>query len=360
MASWTRLDQSFALGSEEQALEAAIPEPSMESHFEHVFRGLADLQLDPRPGKIFAFSSPSDWKTMPLFVTTQDIPTNLGLKADKPVTPTFKQRTGFLNLPAELRNDIYYLAVLNEAPIPACIRSVLRPKSVKATGAVTRRRVMLEPAIAFTCRQVRTEVLPIYYAENIFRPWPCGSTLTKDWINDMLLWHSRSVATCDISHTEIILKCWPADRGYHRVRVRFSRSRDGELSIRPLESDAEAYNGEKLCFRNLESLCEQYAEGHGHGDLETEMLALTVHFVQWLDRQWEDGYYSPWAICPHCDGRIFQDGVEVMRERGEIADTWHGFMHRYDCDASVSRLGKRSSDGFHVTQDDTDAYWWFD
>ncbi|KAK4544940.1 hypothetical protein LTR36_003845 [Oleoguttula mirabilis] len=67
-------------------------------------------------------------------------------------SPRTKQ-TSFLDLPAELRNDIYHLALTHD------------------TVTVTDR--LIEPALLSTTRQIRRETLPIFYGANTFEaPYP--------------------------------------------------------------------------------------------------------------------------------------------------------------------------------------------
>ena len=55
------------------------------------------------------------------------------------------------SLPAELRNRIYRLALINDKPLN-----------------ITSKKTNQEPALLATNRQIRAEALKIYYAENIF------------------------------------------------------------------------------------------------------------------------------------------------------------------------------------------------
>jgi hypothetical protein len=61
-------------------------------------------------------------------------------------------KTSFLSLPAELRNEIYAVALDERGPIR--IRTTLP--------------YLLEPALLATNRQVRSEAVGIWYGENVF------------------------------------------------------------------------------------------------------------------------------------------------------------------------------------------------
>jgi hypothetical protein len=62
-----------------------------------------------------------------------------------------------LDLPAELRNRIYHFAVVNEKPI-----DIIHHKRWRRAEALQ------QPALASTCKQLRKEVLPIFYGGNSF------------------------------------------------------------------------------------------------------------------------------------------------------------------------------------------------
>ena len=62
-----------------------------------------------------------------------------------------------LRLPAELRNRIYHLAVVNEKPL-----DIVHHKRYR------RAKAPQQPALASTSKQLREEVLPIFYGGNSF------------------------------------------------------------------------------------------------------------------------------------------------------------------------------------------------
>ena len=85
--------------------------------------------------------------------------------------------TGLLDLPAELRNLIYHFAVVNEKPIKI-IQDEWRGEA----------EAPKQPALAMTCKQIRDEVLPVFYGANTFVYDPAGDIVqscqrvTESWI----------------------------------------------------------------------------------------------------------------------------------------------------------------------------------
>lgn len=70
-----------------------------------------------------------------------------------------QQPSAFERLPAELRNRIYHLALVEDEPIEVTdnFGLILKPYAPSHQPALTR-----------TSRQIRSETLPIYYGENAF------------------------------------------------------------------------------------------------------------------------------------------------------------------------------------------------
>ncbi|KAF2164864.1 hypothetical protein M409DRAFT_24769 [Zasmidium cellare ATCC 36951] len=71
-------------------------------------------------------------------------------------------KTCFLDLPVEIRNSVYTLALVNDKD----------PNGYDPEITYTRRWIP-EPALLRACRQIRDEALPVFYGANIFQ---CLST----------------------------------------------------------------------------------------------------------------------------------------------------------------------------------------
>ncbi|KXT08509.1 hypothetical protein AC579_9220 [Pseudocercospora musae] len=85
------------------------------------------------------------------------------------------QRAPFLNLPAELRNDIYRLTLIGEGPI-----NLMDGNLFNGPG---------EPALLAVCKQTREEAIRIWYEENAFEYEETSMafgrfdwTLLADWL----------------------------------------------------------------------------------------------------------------------------------------------------------------------------------
>lgn len=98
-----------------------------------------------------------------------------------PQTITPPQRnldSAFLRLPAELRNSIYELVVVWEAPIR--VKALGTPDSPSHVPTL-----VVQPELARTCRAIRREVLPIFYGMNNFLIGVyglCDTFLAEDWL----------------------------------------------------------------------------------------------------------------------------------------------------------------------------------
>lgn len=78
---------------------------------------------------------------------------------DEPVT---SPSINFFSVPAELRNQIYELVVVNSEHIPIEIKL----KAEHDVDGTNDER--LQPSLSRVCRQLHNEVLPIYYGKNSF------------------------------------------------------------------------------------------------------------------------------------------------------------------------------------------------
>lgn len=86
-------------------------------------------------------------------------------------TPEPPRRAELLNLPVELRLMIYHYVVVSPKPLTAAKCSDERPIFTEYGGVVERmvsRRLPAEPALSMTSRQIRDEVLPLFYDKNVF------------------------------------------------------------------------------------------------------------------------------------------------------------------------------------------------
>lgn len=75
-----------------------------------------------------------------------------------------RDSTCFLDLPAEIRNVIYEQSIIESKPINICQCDF---------------RLQV-PSLLMTSRQIRTEVLPLYYSLNTFKA--CTSACTDKWL----------------------------------------------------------------------------------------------------------------------------------------------------------------------------------
>lgn len=74
---------------------------------------------------------------------------------------TQRSRCSLLDLPAELRNQIYQLAVVEKKPITVTQR-------IPHTFTTYYLKPPERPALAQTCKQLQQEVLPVFFGQNTF------------------------------------------------------------------------------------------------------------------------------------------------------------------------------------------------
>ncbi|CAK4030385.1 Hypothetical predicted protein [Lecanosticta acicola] len=88
-----------------------------------------------------------------------------------PSTPSARKialpKTSFLNLPAELRNEVYRLSLIGDTPIPIRFKAPCVP----------------QPSLSMANKQIRTECLSIFYGENVF--WTTQAFTVDAWFMHM-------------------------------------------------------------------------------------------------------------------------------------------------------------------------------
>ncbi|KAK4503289.1 hypothetical protein PRZ48_006717 [Zasmidium cellare] len=101
----------------------------------------------------------------------RDAPQPLEVTVDDTIT-----ESRFMNLPPELRNRIYEFAVIDSKPI-----DLVEPDPTRKSRC-RRSNKTVQPPLTLVCRQLRHEVLPIFYALNTFKVTVCANTAYfDDW-----------------------------------------------------------------------------------------------------------------------------------------------------------------------------------
>ncbi|KAK3715088.1 hypothetical protein LTR37_007298 [Vermiconidia calcicola] len=146
------------------------------------------------------------------------------------------------SLPGELRNTIYRYAVIEDSPV---IAANLVDKQAKSWRSH-------QPALSLTCKQIRDEVLPIYYSENAFtfRRTPEDTYKDDDYLHNAIAWLRSTGKYCAL---------------VQRVGVTFaatSKGKDGnvqrkESSITATVSNLQILSTTKYHFsQNLNPPCK--------------------------------------------------------------------------------------------------------
>ncbi|KAK5714793.1 hypothetical protein LTR17_017040 [Elasticomyces elasticus] len=145
-------------------------------------------------------------------------------------------RCYLLELPPELRNSIFELTVISPQPFPAQLlqRSLIR---ILSPGTKWISKVLPEvPEIARTSRQIRDEVLPVFYNSNTFAINQNDFPISRG----VMLWWSRFAkgeAPKHIANVEYAFK-WRNREEYSRSVIRVHRNAAREVQV-AVQGDAE-------------------------------------------------------------------------------------------------------------------------
>ena len=141
------------------------PRPQPE-HFV-IKQRLTTIQVSIRPHSLHSprpQSAPHSKHTISsdtMLKTFQEMTLNSASLKRKIEQPALSKVPPFLRLPAELRNRIYELTVVDLSRVISVVDDFPYRKNIKAEVA--------QPPITKVCRQLRTESLPVFYGANVFK-----------------------------------------------------------------------------------------------------------------------------------------------------------------------------------------------
>lgn len=209
----------------------------------------------------------------------------------------------FLGLPGELRNTIYDL-IIERRSVNTIIVTIPNGKT-----PATLRLSPLHPSLAKTCRQVRNEVLSIFYGDQIFTIEPIhisrsGAYPAPPWIPSAILTIQPS-----LSYLRSIKFHLLDEYGNTKVEVHASISAEGRLEC----PDNEYY--EEICYCRFQR-CARDVERGVIGWREDPML---VRFVRAWDLELPGGRTGRYSHCGFCgkDNAYLSLWKPDWDERGE-------------------------------------------
>ncbi|KAK5732094.1 hypothetical protein LTR17_010802 [Elasticomyces elasticus] len=94
-------------------------------------------------------------------------------------------RCRLLELPQELQDVIYELVAIHQSPIKVCQPFCRHYANGHCSSATQDWRKRVQPALLQTCSSIRSNVLPIYYKQNIYEICCCGGDVRggETWLN---------------------------------------------------------------------------------------------------------------------------------------------------------------------------------
>jgi hypothetical protein len=143
-----------------------------------------------------------------------------------------------LNLPGEIRNQIYRAVCVSSEPIVAQFRPIIKPKRGRGSRAKlfeTTKRFPREPALAIVSRQLMREVLSIFYSENTFIFRRSDDERFKDLIMTharmMRKWTPRNQLVDSLRSIEVHFTVHPMTGAKQMIVYTFRRFADGSLQV---------------------------------------------------------------------------------------------------------------------------------
>ena len=208
-----------------------------------------------------------------------------------------------LNLPGEIRNQIYRLVCVHSEPIVAQFRPIIKPRA--GVNNDTSRRFPFVPAVAMTCRQLQKEVLSMFYGENkfVFRQSEKQKLkhLAMTRPDMMEKWSPKFGFADALTHVELQFNAKSIFVSKISLNYTFRKLSDGQMRV--------STNSHELhyctCFDTflLWDLQEKLEAKISPGDLISEARAFVISRAQQLrsdESMTQDG--AGFTLCKHkCD-----------------------------------------------------------
>lgn len=226
-----------------------------------------------------------------------------------------------MSLPPELRNAIWSLLAVHDEAIEAQLRPIRpckRPKELR--GAIIR-RFPLEPVVASVSRQVRREVLSIFYGDNhfIFQKNAChmynGRFMTDPAV--MQLWKPRQDIARHLTSMDLRFSAVP--RSFRSMTIAYSLSRQAENTI-TIDVKVEKTIGKNVAAHSQPCICAEQdiasmvKEGRMEVDLMEMAIALTKlrRSVLFEGNEWKRGKVSTHIFAERTCGKCKRDTFETV------------------------------------------------
>ena len=179
---------------------------------------------------------------------------------------TPKPSRGLLDLPPELRDQIYEYLVLKQRNTITMLPNYGSFQSPVSAA---------QPAICCVNRQIRAETLPMFYSNNLFLAEVSDSTdlaIAKNWlvvIGDENIRHLRRLALC--GHTKVLFRAMTCRLW---IRVVFDL-KDGTLGIEGNEAKVDEHSHVVKDAKELKAAYQKMVflrQGKGFDSFTLEML----------------------------------------------------------------------------------------
>jgi hypothetical protein len=226
-----------------------------------------------------------------------------------------------MDLPAEVRNEIWTLLSIQQDPIEAQLRQI-QPGKVLKGGKIITRRFPQEPAISAVSRQIRMEVLSLFYGLNRFVFEKSSSSILKDLsmtnLKVIKAWMPCPNVSRFLTHIDLRFEAtMPAPGGTFTIVYRLTRLPDHDATItvhtsRSTKKGKSIWLNAAVCLcreRKLARKVEATSTGCGLADVAEDLVRKRLADFR-LGPPYNSAGYFPLEL--HCD-KCGNDHFEVTR-----------------------------------------------
>ena len=200
-------------------LHKVITKPSSKSKVKRAGDGQSKSGKVPRP-------QPKPCKTKPTRDASPSVRTSVASR-DPPLR--------LLGLPAEIRNLVWTILAVRDEPVEAQLRQIRPCKKLTTYRKTFIRRFPQEPIVAMVNKQVRRELMSIFYGTNhfVFEKNACSMFAEYSMLNpaNMLKWKPKAALASFLTSVDLRFNALPRTLGMVQIVYGLQRKPDGLITV---------------------------------------------------------------------------------------------------------------------------------
>ncbi|CAK1363673.1 hypothetical protein CB0940_04306 [Cercospora beticola] len=228
-----------------------------------------------------------------------------------------------LNLPPEIRNSVWNLLAVRKDPVEAQLRRIQPCKKLTPHRKTVIRRFPQEPLAASANKQMRREILSIFYGTNrfIFERNACSMFADLSMLSppNIMTWKPRADVAGFLTSVELRFNALPRTLSMAHIVYAMRRGPEGSTTIEV--KTEKTGKQKKKCTEEQYCLCHEFAVAQAvsetaskNRELDLAGCALNVvrkrHDTMFaapvMQNSKSGNFYPPNAVCDRCEKATFE------------------------------------------------------